>query len=129
MSYDHVPLLRDVPPMHLCVSPWARLDTEMRVRQKENSSEGSPWVMPEVTPPEACLPRQRLSMSSNGRLQRLLSNIPGWQRHHGSGGGDREEDSDSNNNNKKKRPRAMVAISVLSMYLLRGDATSNTGLT
>lgn len=133
-------ILRDVPPMHLCVSPWARFDAEMSARQENNSdcTECSPWIMPEVTPPEACLPRQRSSMSRNGRLQRLLSNIPGWsRRHHGSGNGEREEDSDGNN--KRKKPRAFVAISVVSMYLLaaavlgyatlRGDSTSNTGPT
>jgi len=108
--------------MFLCVSPWARLAMEESGKQGVRSP--LPWVMPEATPSEASLSRHRASHATvrgNGRLRRLLSNV-GWSRRSGgdgsTGSGDREDPDLGANGKKKQRPRAIVTLSVVSMYLL-----------
>ena len=111
----------DVPPMSMCVSPWAEL--------KEISSDGgamlrTTWMVPEATPPEASIlgviKRRREDAKqgpSRSRLQRILSNLPLWSR-----GGPRSAALGGNAASPTKRPKrggaAAVTLSVAGLYIL-----------
>lgn len=78
--------------MSLCVCPWARLE------EGDHAHCGSAWTVPEETPPEASVvrqPSQQQRVGGGAGIRRLLSGLQG-----------------------SKRPRAMVALSVVSVYLL-----------
>ena len=120
---------RDVSPMFLCVSPWARLDTSQS--SDPDFSYSSTWIIPEATPPEASRTRYRNSAGGRGRLGHLLSNMGLSRLGIGGKRGDRE-DSDHDNIKKKDRPRAIVTLSVVSVYLVAaavlGYATLRGGM-
>ena len=79
--------------MRLCVSPWATLDAV-----------NGRWMIPGATPLSAARPppQQQGGGGGGSGLQRFLSSV--WSRD----GGDKHS----------KRPRALAALSVVSVYLL-----------
>ena len=113
--------LRDIPPMSLCVCPWATLKAvevgEARAEGGGGSRALTFWLVPEAPPPEASIIglMQRRQSEQKGKtgLQRILSSIPGWSRRGGAEG--RTQEVSTNAKSSKQRMPGRGAVMALTV--------------